>query len=83
LLLAGRLGDLIGRKKVFIGGLTLFTFASVLCGLADDQTLLIAARFVQGVGGAVASSVIIAILVTEFRQPREQTKAMGVFAFVA
>jgi EmrB/QacA subfamily drug resistance transporter len=83
LLLAGRLGDLIGRKKVFIGGLALFTAASALCGLADDQTLLIAARFAQGVGGAVASSVIIAIIVTEFRQPREQAKAMGVFAFVA
>jgi EmrB/QacA subfamily drug resistance transporter len=83
LLLAGRLGDLIGRKKVFIGGLALFTTASVLCGLADDQTLLIAARFVQGMGGAVASSVIIAIIVTEFPRPREQAKAMGVFAFVA
>jgi hypothetical protein len=81
LLLAGRLGDLVGRKKVFVGGLALFTTASVLCGLADDQTLLIAARFVQGMGGAVASSVIIAIIVTEFPRPREQAKAMGVFAF--
>jgi EmrB/QacA subfamily drug resistance transporter len=83
LLLAGRLGDLVGRKKVFIGGLALFTAASVFCGLADSQALLIGARFVQGIGGAVASSVIIAIIVTEFRDPREQAKAMGVFAFVA
>jgi EmrB/QacA subfamily drug resistance transporter len=83
LLLAGRLGDLIGRKRVFISGLTLFTVASALCGLADDQTLLIAARFLQGIGGAVCSSVIIAIIVTEFPGKREQAKAMGVFAFVA
>jgi EmrB/QacA subfamily drug resistance transporter len=83
MLLAGRLGDLIGRKKVFVGGLVLFTTASVLCGLADSQGLLIAARFVQGAGGAVASSVIIAIIVTEFPRPKEQAKAMGVFAFVA
>ncbi len=83
LLLAGRLGDLIGRKRVFIGGLGLFTLASALCGLADDQTLLIAARFLQGVGGAVCSSVIIAIIVTEFPGKQEQAKAMGVFAFVA
>lgn len=83
LLLAGRLGDLIGRKRVFISGLGLFTLASALCGLADDQTLLIAARFLQGVGGAVCSSVIIAIIVTEFPGKREQAKAMGVFAFVA
>jgi EmrB/QacA subfamily drug resistance transporter len=83
LLLAGRLGDLVGRKKVFIGGLALFTTASALCGLADDQALLIAARFVQGMGGAVASSVIIAIIVTEFRERSEQARAMGVFTFVA
>ncbi len=83
LLLAGRLGDLIGRKKVFIGGLALFTSASALCGIADSEGLLIAARFVQGIGGAVASSVIIAIIVTEFPSAREQAKALGVFAFVA
>ena len=83
LLLAGRLGDLVGRKKVFIGGLVLFTLASALCGLADSQGLLIAARFLQGIGGAVASSVIIAIIVTEFPAQPEQAKAMGVFAFVA
>jgi EmrB/QacA subfamily drug resistance transporter len=83
LLLAGRLGDLVGRRKVFVGGLTLFTAASALCGVADSQGLLIGARFVQGIGGAVASSVIIAIIVTEFPTPREQAKALGVFAFVA
>jgi EmrB/QacA subfamily drug resistance transporter len=83
LLLAGRLGDLVGRKKVFIAGLALFTTASALCGVADSQGLLIGARFVQGIGGAVASSVIIAIIVTEFPAPAERAKALGVFAFVA
>jgi len=83
LLLAGRLGDLVGRKRVFLGGLALFTAASALCGLAQGQGLLIGARFVQGVGGAVASSVIIAIIVTEFRERGEQARAMGVFTFVA
>jgi len=83
LLLAGRIGDLVGRKRVFLGGLALFTTASALCGLAGSQGLLIAARFVQGVGGAIASSVIIAIVVTEFPARREQAKAMGVFTFVA
>jgi EmrB/QacA subfamily drug resistance transporter len=83
LLLAGRLGDLIGRKKIFISGLVLFTAASALCGVANSQALLIGARFVQGIGGAVASSVIIAIIVTEFPAPAERAKALGVFAFVA
>src|ERR1700730_11368130 len=63
LLLAGRLGDLVGRKKVFLSGLVLFTAASVLCGVAGTQTMLIAARLLQGVGGAVASSVGLAIIV--------------------
>jgi EmrB/QacA subfamily drug resistance transporter len=83
LLLAGRLGDLVGRKKVFLTGLVLFTAASVLCGVATDQTMLIAARLLQGVGGAVASSVILAIIVTEFPEPAEQAKAMGMYAFVS
>lgn len=83
LLLAGRLGDLVGRKKVFLTGLVLFTAASVLCGVADDQTMLIAARLLQGIGGAVASSVILAIIVTEFPGPAEQAKAMGMYAFVS
>jgi EmrB/QacA subfamily drug resistance transporter len=83
LLLAGRLGDLVGRKKVFLSGLVLFVAASVLCGVADSQVLLIGARLVQGVGGAVASSVILAIIVTEFPEAAEQAKAMGVYAFVS
>jgi EmrB/QacA subfamily drug resistance transporter len=83
LLLAGRMGDLVGRKKVFLTGLVMFTAASVLCGLAQDQTMLIAARIIQGVGGAVASSVILAIIVTEFQGAAEQAKAMGVYAFVS
>jgi EmrB/QacA subfamily drug resistance transporter len=83
LLLAGRLGDLIGRKKVFLSGLVLFTAASVLCGVAGSQTMLIVARLLQGVGGAIASSVILAIIVTEFRDAAEQAKAMGVYAFVS
>jgi EmrB/QacA subfamily drug resistance transporter len=83
LLLAGRLGDLIGRKKVFLAGLVLFTGASVLCGVATSQTMLIVARLVQGIGGAVASSVILAIIVTEFPGAAEQAKAMGMYAFVS
>jgi EmrB/QacA subfamily drug resistance transporter len=83
LLLAGRLGDLIGRKKVFLSGLVLFIAASVLCGVADSQAMLIGARLVQGIGGAVASSVILAIIVTEFPEAAEQAKAMGVYAFVS
>src|ERR1051325_331639 len=66
LLLAGRAGDLVGRKRVFLAGLVLFTGGSVLCGAAGGQTMLIAARLLQGIGGAVASSVILAIIVTEF-----------------
>jgi EmrB/QacA subfamily drug resistance transporter len=83
LLLAGRMGDLVGRKRVFLSGLVLFTAASVLCGLASDQTLLIGARLLQGVGGAVASSVILAIIVTEFPGRRDQARAMGLYAFVS
>lgn len=83
LLLAGRLGDLVGRKKVFLSGLLLFTIASVLCGVADSQAMLIGARLLQGVGGAVASSVILAIIVTEFPTAAERAKAMGMYAFVS
>jgi EmrB/QacA subfamily drug resistance transporter len=83
LLLAGRMGDLVGRKRVFLTGLVMFTAASVLCGIAADQTVLIGARLLQGVGGAVASSVILAIIVTEFPQRAEQAKAMGLYAFVS
>src|SRR3984893_1683875 len=83
LLLAGRMGDLVGRKKVFLTGLVMFIAASVLCGVAQDQTMLIVARLLQGVGGAVASSVILAIIVTEFPGRVEQAKAMGMYAFVS
>jgi EmrB/QacA subfamily drug resistance transporter len=83
LLLAGRFGDLVGRKKVFLSGLALFVGASILCGLADSEALLISARLIQGVGGAIASSVILAIIVTEFPEKAEQAKAMGVYAFVS
>jgi EmrB/QacA subfamily drug resistance transporter len=83
LLLAGRLGDLIGRKRVFLSGLVLFTAASILCGIANSQGVLIGARLLQGVGGAVASSVILAIIVTEFPEAKEQAKAMGMYAFVS
>jgi EmrB/QacA subfamily drug resistance transporter len=83
LLLAGRMGDLVGRKKVFLAGLVLFTLSSIVCGVADSQAMLIGARLVQGVGGAVASSVILAIIVTEFPERADQAKAMGMYAFVS
>ena len=83
LLLAGRLGDLFGRKRVYLIGLAIFTGASVLCGLSFNQPMLIAARFVQGIGGAVSSAVILAMIVTLFPRPDEQAKAFGVFSFVA
>ena len=83
LLLAGRLGDLAGRKRVFLGGLALFTLASLACGLAQSQTVLVLARFLQGVGGALTSAVILGMIVTMFGEPREQAKAIGVYGFVA
>ena len=83
LLLAGRLGDLLGRRRIFLTGLILFTAASVLCGAAQSQGTLIGARLAQGVGGALASSVILGMIVTMFPEPREQARAIGVFAFVA
>jgi EmrB/QacA subfamily drug resistance transporter len=83
LLMAGRLGDLVGRKKVFLGGLAGFTASSAVCGLANDQTLLIVARFVQGATGALSTSVILAIIATEFRDPHERARAMSAYIFVA
>jgi len=83
LLLAGRLGDLFGRKRVFVIGLGIFTCASVLCGLSFDPRMLIAARFIQGIGGAVSSAVILAMIVTLFPKQDEQAKAFGVFSFIA
>ncbi len=83
LLLAGRLGDLIGRKRVFMAGLALFTAASALCGIAQSQEMLVGARFLQGVGGATTSAVILGMIVTMFPEPRDQAKAIGVYSFVA
>jgi EmrB/QacA subfamily drug resistance transporter len=83
LLLAGRFGDLLGRSRVFLVGVGLFTASSLLCGLAWTQTLLVAARFVQGIGGAMTSAVVLGMIVTMFPEPREQAKAIGVYAFVA
>ena len=83
LLLAGRLGDLAGRRNVFLAGLGVFTMASLLCGLAQAQWMLIGARFLQGIGGAFTSAVILSMIVTLFPEPREMAKAIGVYAFVA
>jgi EmrB/QacA subfamily drug resistance transporter len=83
LLLAGRLGDLLSRRGVFLTGLVVFTGASVVCGLADSRALLIAARFVQGLGGALTSAVILGMIVTMFADPRERAKAIGIYSFVA
>ncbi len=82
LLLAGRAGDLIGRKKVFLAGVIVFTMASGLDGLAPDAITLIAARALQGIGGAMSAGVIIAILVTGFPRPAERAQAMSMFTFV-
>ncbi|MFK3985701.1 MFS transporter [Micromonospora sp. NPDC050397] len=82
LLLAGRLGDLIGRKRVFMAGLTLFILASLWCGLANSQEMLIIARFVQGAGGAISSAVILGMIVTLFPEPHEQGRAIGIYSFV-
>jgi EmrB/QacA subfamily drug resistance transporter len=83
LLLAGRLGDLVGRKRILIAGLLVFTLASLVCGLSNSQPVLVGARFVQGVGGALASALILGMIVTLFPDPREQARAIGVFSFVA
>jgi EmrB/QacA subfamily drug resistance transporter len=83
LLLSGRIGDLIGQRRIFLLGLAIFTAASLLCALSQTQAMLIGARFVQGVGGALASAVILGMIVTIFPEPREQAKAIGVYSFVA
>jgi EmrB/QacA subfamily drug resistance transporter len=83
LLLAGRLGDLAGRKRVFLAGVVLFTIASLLCGFAPSQGSLIAARFLQGIGAATQASVILAIIITEFREPADRVRAMGAYVFVS
>jgi EmrB/QacA subfamily drug resistance transporter len=83
LLLAGRIGDLVGQRRVFLIGLTVFTLASLVCAAAQTQGMLIGARFVAGVGGALASAVILGMIVTMFPEPREQAKAIGIYGFVA
>jgi EmrB/QacA subfamily drug resistance transporter len=81
LLLAGRMGDLIGRKRMFLVGLTVFTTASLVGGFSGSQGMLVGARVVQGVGAAMAMTVILGIIVTTFGDPREQARAIGVFSF--
>ena len=83
LLLAGRLGDLLGQRRVFLVGLTIFTLASAACAASPTQAVLIGARFVQGIGGALSSAVILAMIVRMFQTPAEQAKAIGVYGFVA
>ncbi|WP_410599135.1 MFS transporter [Amycolatopsis sp. lyj-90] len=81
LLLSGRLGDLIGRKRVFLAGLGVFTLASLLCGIAQDQTQLVVFRFLQGAGGALASAVVLGMITTLYPEPRARAKAIGVYSF--
>jgi EmrB/QacA subfamily drug resistance transporter len=83
LLLAGRIGDLIGQRRIFLIGLAVFTAASLLCAVSQSQEMLIAARFVQGAGGALTSAVVLGMIVTMFPEPRDQAKAIGVYSFVA
>jgi EmrB/QacA subfamily drug resistance transporter len=83
LLLAGRLGDLISRRTIFLYGIGLFIVASAIAGAASSQEMLIGARFIQGIGGAMASAGILGMIVTMFPEPAEQAKAIGVYAFVA
>src|SRR5439155_15621469 len=82
LLLGGRLGDLFGHRRLFLSGITLFTVASLACGLSTGQWMLIAARSVQGLGGAVASAVALSLMMNLFTEPADRAKAMGVFGFV-
>src|ERR687892_946108 len=82
LLLGGRLGDLFGHRRLFLVGITLFTVASLGCGLAGSQEFLVGARAVQGLGGALVSAVALSLIMTLFTEPAERAKAMGVFGFV-
>jgi EmrB/QacA subfamily drug resistance transporter len=83
LLLAGRLGDLVGRKRVFLGGVVTFTVASLLCGIASSEAVLIGARLLQGIGAAAQASVILAIIITEFPAPAERARAMSAYVLVS
>src|SRR5215217_4335831 len=82
LLLGGRLGDLFGHRRLFLAGISLFTVASLACGLAGSQGVLVAARAVQGAGGAVVAAVALSLLMTLFTEQADRAKAMGVFGFV-
>src|SRR5687768_18040519 len=82
LLLGGRLGDLFGHRRLFLIGLAVFTLASLACGLAPSQTFLVAARAVQGLGGAVVSAVALSLIMDLFSEPADRAKAMGVYGFV-
>lgn len=81
LLISGRLGDLVGRRRVFLAGLGLFTAASLAGGLAQEAGVLVTARFVQGIGGALASAVVLGMIVTMYPEPRGRTRAIGVYSF--
>jgi MFS family permease len=83
LLLGGRLGDLLGHRGVFLAGVAVFTAASAVCGFATSQQMLVAARAVQGIGGAVVSAVSLSLMMTLFTEPAERAKAMGIFGFVS
>src|SRR6266576_2043805 len=82
LLLAGRLGDLFGRKRIFLIGVAAFVAASMLCGVAPSGGALVVARFLQGAAASLASAVIIAIIAVEFPQPADRAKAMSLYTFV-
>jgi MFS family permease len=82
LLLSGRLGDLFGQRRIFLGGIVLFTLASLACGLSRSPTMLVAARAVQGIGGSAVSAISLSLIMNLFPEPGERAKAMGVYSFV-
>src|SRR4051794_6031456 len=82
LLLGGRLGDLYGKRRLFLGGITLFTAASLVCGVAGTQAILVAARALQGLGGAVVSAIALSLIMNIFTEAAERAKAMGIYGFV-
>jgi MFS family permease len=82
LLLGGRLGDLFGHRRLFLIGITLFTLASLACGLANSRGLLVAARAIQGLCGAVVTAVALSLIMNLFTEPAERAKAMGIYGFV-
>src|SRR6267378_5351681 len=82
LLLGGRLGDLFGQRRLFLLGITLFSLASLACGMANSQPLLIGARAIQGLGGAVVTAVALSLIMSIFSEPGERARAMGIYGFV-